>query len=224
MKRAASPRREANERNTWIINEYLDKHVYTQENGFSYLERVIDRARQVKGIDVILRHNGREYVADEKAASDYINRDHQLATFSLELAFVNRDNEIMDGWFLRDDLDNDSYVFVWIDTADMHPISEDKPDIMVLDGVDAIRTGDVAIITKKAIHDYLESIGWTPDRLRTKCDKIIESEGDEPMGNVWRNGCKFSYSTHLVEQPVNVLIPRTEIIARADFHKTIRSE
>ena len=60
MKRAASPRREANERNTWIINEYLDKHVYTQENGFSYLERVIDRARQVKGIDVILRHNGRE--------------------------------------------------------------------------------------------------------------------------------------------------------------------
>lgn len=220
-KRAASPRREANERNTEIINNYLDKYVYTTDNGFTKVERVNDRERQVKGIDVILEYQGKQYLADEKAASDYINRERPLATFSLELAFVNRDNEIMDGWFMRDDLDNDMYVFVWIDKADMHPISADKPDIMVLDSVDAVKTGDVAFVSKSAIHNYLESLGWTDDKLRMKCDKIIESDGYEYMGNAWKNGCKFSYSTQLVEQPVNVLITREKIIELSKFHKKI---
>lgn len=220
-KRAASPRREANERNTWIINEYLDKYVYTQENGFSYFERVMDRQRQVKGIDVVLTYNGVSYLADEKAASDYINRDWPLATFSLELAFVNRDNMIMDGWFLNEEIRTDSYIFVWIDKADMHPISSDKPDIKVLDGVDAIKSGDIAIVEKSAVEDYLASLGWTKNKLRAKCDQIIESDGNTEMGNVRRNGCKFSYSTQLVEQPVNVLVPRDKMIEIAVFHKKI---
>ena len=220
-KRAASPRREANERNTWIINDYLDKYVYTQENGFTSFERVMDRQRQVKGIDVILGYNGTRYYADEKAASDYINREFPLQTFSLELAFVNRDNIIMDGWFLNDEIRTDSYVFVWIDTADMHPISEDKPDIMVLDGIDAIKSGDVAIVDKEDVEQYLESLGWTKDKLRAKCDQIIDEDGNVEMGNVRKNGCKFSYSTKLVEQPVNVLVPRDKMIQIAKFHKKI---
>ena len=220
-KRAASPRREADEQNTAIINDYLDRYVYTYENGFSVVERVNDRPRQVKGIDVEFNYGERAYFADEKAASTYINKPNPLATFSFELAFVNRNNEIMDGWFLSDRLDTDTYVLVWIDKGDMHPISEDKPDIMVLDGVDAIKSGDIAIVSKASIRAYLASLGWDVDKLRDKCDQIIETEGKVNMGNVWHNGCKFSYSQHLVEQPVNVLIPRNKLIEMAVFHKVI---
>lgn len=220
-RRAASPRREANERNTAIINDYLDKCVYTVENGFTEVSRVFDRQRQVKGIDITFAYNGEYFLADEKAASDYINRDHPLRTFSLELAFVNRDNMIMDGWFLNDEIRTDSYVFVWIDTADMHPISADKPDIMVLDGVNAIKSGDIALVYKEDVERYLESLGWTKDKLRAKCDQIIDNDGNVNLGNVWKDGCKFSYSTQLVEQPVNVLVPRDKMIEIAKFHKKI---
>ena len=215
-RRKPSPRRAADEHNTRIVNDFLDRYLYTEANGFTNLERVEDRPRQIKGVDVEFEFNGDFHRADEKAATSYINKD--LATFSLELAFVNKQNEIMDGWFLNEDLMNDSYVFVWIDQGDVVPFSDESPDVEVLTGVDGIRVADVAFVNKHAIHGYLSSIGWDDDKLRTKCDRILDNPEGEKMGNVWRNGCKFSYSQHLVEQPVNVIISRTKIIEMSAFH------
>ena len=215
--RAQSPRRAADETNTRIVNEFLDRNFYTEANGFSSVERVYDKPRQVQGIDVEFDFNGKSYAADEKAATSYVNKN--LGTFSFELAFVNRKNEIVDGWLLNEDILTDSYVIVWIDNGDMVPFSEDTPDIEVLDGVGAIHVADVALVKKKKVLEYLESLGWPVGRLSMKCDKIIEKEGEGiEMGNVWRNGCKFSYSKHLVEEPVNIILPRFRLIEMADFH------
>ena len=202
--RAKSPRRAADESNTLIVNDFLDKYLYTEANGFTRVERVEDRARQIRGVDVELFFNGEFHRVDEKAATSWINRG--LKTFSLELAFVDRSGEIFDGWFIRDDLLTDSYVFVWIDEADVVPFSEDKPDIEVLSGIDGIKKADIAFVDKHSIKGHLFSLGWGEDALRRKCDNIIENPDKENMGNVWRNGCKFSYSQHLVEKPVNVII------------------
>lgn len=215
-RRAVSPRRAADETNTRIVNAFLDKYFYTDKNGFSSVERVYDKPRQVQGIDVELTFNGVQYSADEKAATSYVNKG--LGTFSFELAFVNKKNEIMDGWLLNEDLLTDSYVLVWIDNGDMVPFSEGS-SIEVLDGIDAIHVADIALVKKKSVLNYLESIGWTKEKLSAKCDDIIDKEGNGvEMGNAWRNGCKFTYSQHLVEEPVNVLVPRFKLIEMADFH------
>lgn len=204
----------ADEANTMIVNRFLDSVVYTAENGFSDVERVDDKERQVQGIDVIFNLDGNKHLSDEKAATSWINKG--LKTFSFELSFINRRNEIMDGWFLRDDLLNDSYVLVWIDEGEMRPFGTEE-NVEVLKGVDAILKADIAVVTKSAIKDYLESLGWTEDKLKTKCDAIIENPDGENMGNVFRNGCKFSYSTQLVEKPVNVLLTREKLMEIAEF-------
>jgi hypothetical protein len=213
-RRAPSPRRAANVENTEIVNKFLDKYFYTEDNGFYDFNRIDDRARQVAGVDVEFSFREEPYVADEKAASDYINKAYPLSTFSLELAFVNKANRIMDGWFIREDLDTDSYVFVWIDSAEMHNYEE--TNIRVINNEDSIKLADVALVRKSDIKGYLESLGWTSERLREKCERIIKCGGDgENMGNVWHNGCKFSYSKNLVEKPVNVLVPRKKLIEMA---------
>ena len=213
--RKKSPRRAADESNTLIVNHFLDKYFYTEENGFSDVKRIDERELQVKGVDVEFSFKDKHYFADEKAATSYINKG--LRTFSLELAFVNARNEIMDGWFLNEGLMTDSYVFVWIDEGDVVPFLEGS-EIDVLCGINGIKVADVALIEKSKILDYLSSLGWSKDNLRTKCDNILTEPEKENMGNLYKNGCKFSYSSHLVEEPVNVIIPREKIIELSTFH------
>ena len=214
--REKSPRRAADETNTRIVNQFLDKYFYTSGNGFGDVERIEDKTRQVQGIDVEFAFGEKHYLADEKAATAYVNKG--LGTFSFELAFVNKRNEIMDGWLLNEDLLTDSYVLVWIDNGDMIPFSEDNPNVEVLNGVDAIHVADVAFVRKEKVVEYLDGLGWNVDNLRDKCDAILTDPDGQYMGNVWKNGCKFTYSRHFVEEPVNVLVPRNKLIEMADFH------
>ena len=216
MKRAKSPRRAADEANTRIVNDFLDRYFYTEENGFENVDRINERDLQVKGVDVDLCFNGVHRLVDEKAATSYVNKN--LGTFSFELAFVTSNNEIMDGWLLNENLLTDSYVLVWIDNGDMIPFGESS-DIEVLSGVDGIHVADIALVKKSSILKYLEGLGWSAGRLSFKCDDIITKNGEGvEMGNVWKNGCKFTYSKHLVEEPVNILVPRNKLIEMADFH------
>lgn len=218
--RAKSPRRAADEENTRIVNDFLDKYFYTKENSFEFIKRIDERNLQIQGIDILFDYNGRHYTADEKAATAYINKG--LRTFSFELAFVNARDEIMDGWLLNEELKTDSYVLVWIDEGDVVPFSEETPDIEVLNGIDGIKVADVALVDKCRILEELWALGWSIDKLRAKCDAILDDPDSQNMGNVWKNGCKFTYSRQLVEEPVNVLLPREKLIEISDFHLKYR--
>ena len=36
------------------------------------------------------------------------------------------------------------------------------------------------------------------------------------MGNIKKDGCKFSFTTKLVEQPINVILPKSVYLQMAD--------
>lgn len=175
------------------IGDFLDRTLY-KENATNF-ERVRDKGRQVKGIDTIFTLNGEKYYCDEKASVRWRN----LNTFSLEISFIDRRGDIVPGWFVSDKCENDSYLFIWID---------DKGEGEKV---------EAALVRKEAIKEHLEALGWTGEKLEEKSRQIREKRGiGINFGNVKRNGCKFSFSKKLVEEPVNILLPREKFIELAD--------
>lgn len=191
MEREESRLRAGDVRMSNEIYSFLDNTFYKEKT--TDFERVNDRERQLKGIDVIFKIGDKKYKADEKAAVRWRN----LKTYSLEVSFINRRNEVQEGWFVNEDLENNSYVFVWVDK----------------DGEEESVT--LAVVLKKKLHEYLQSIGWGRESLLNK-SRLIR-EGNTNLGDININGCKFSYSERLVEKPVNILLPREKYMKLADL-------
>lgn len=200
--------REYDEHCEQIMSQFLDKYFYNAINPTSF-ERVQDKGRQVKGIDVVMEINGKTYSIDEKAAIRYTNG---LKTFALELSFLNRKGILQEGWLTDERKINDYFVFVWINKIE---------DTLIKD-ISSLKDIDVALVSKNKIMEHLESIGWTKDNLKTK-DNKIRNENDKNFGNINTNGCKFSYSDRLFEKPINILLPKETYINIAEIYKNIKN-
>jgi hypothetical protein len=191
------------ERQSDIVSQFLDKYFYCDAKTF---ERVNDKNRQVSGIDVIFNMSHRQYVCDEKAAIRYRN----LKTFCMELTFLNKHDELMDGWLIDPHKVNDSFLFVWIDKT--------KTD--TIRSIDDIQVVEVALVRKSEIIAHLADYGWTVDKLKIKARRILNNPNVE-MGNVRERGYCFSYSDKLPEKPVNVLISRKHLVGIGDINRKI---
>ena len=198
--------REYDEHCEKVMAQFLDEHFY-KKIGYTWRERVTDRERQVKGLDVILKRDGKVYNIDEKAAIRYTNG---LKTFALELSFLNRKGNIVDGWLIDEKKINDYFVFVWIN----------KIEGELIENVDSFKEVEVALVSKEKIMIYLESLGWDVDKLLIK-DERIRDGIDDNLGDIRKNGCKFSYSERLFEKPTNILLPKQAYIKIADEHSII---
>ena len=198
--------REYDEHCEKVMAQFLDEHFY-KKIGYTWRERVTDRERQVKGLDVILKRDGKVYNIDEKAAIRYTNG---LKTFALELSFLNRKGNRVDGWLIDEKKVNDYFVFVWIN----------KIEGELIENVDSFKEVEVALVSKEKIMIYLESLGWDVDKLLIK-DERIRDGIDDNMGDIKKNGCKFSYSERLFEKPINILLPKQAYIKIADEHSII---
>lgn len=196
-KREVSKLRKSDEKNSKIITEWLEKNFYSKYT--TDYSRKDDIVNQVKGIDCTFKINGDEYNCDEKAAVAYINKP--LNTFAFELSFINKGNNVQDGWLINNELSTDVYLLVWVNKA-----KKDK-----LDSIDDIEDIELILVDKLSIINYLESLGWNLKKLKMKDEQIRKSDGNVEMGNVFKNGCKFAYSKHLVEKPINILIPREKL-------------
>jgi hypothetical protein len=199
--------REYDEHCEKAMAQFLDEYFY-KEIGFSWKERVTDRERQIKGLDVILKRNDIQYNIDEKAAIRYTNG---LRTFSLELSFLDRGGKRRDGWLIDEKKVNDYYVFVWIN----------KIDGELIENKDSFKDVDVALVSKEKIMFHLESLGWDVDKLFLK-DERIRDGIDTKLGDIKKNGCKFVYSEHLREKPINVLLPKETYINISESHRRIQ--
>lgn len=198
--------REYDEHCEKVMAQFLDEHFY-KKIGYTWRERVTDRERQVKGLDVILKRDGKVYNIDEKAAIRYTNG---LNTFALELSFLNRKGNRVDGWLIDEKKINDYFVFVWIN----------KIEGELIKNVDSFKEVEVALVSKEKIMIYLESLGWDVDKLLIK-DERIRDGIDDNLGDIKKNGCKFSYSERLFEKPINILLPKQAYIKIADEHSII---
>lgn len=189
-----------------IIANILDKYFYTELNN-SLFERVTDKSLQIKGADVMFSSNGKNYIVDEKAAIRWVG----LKTFALELSFLGHNNQIRIGWLLDNDKINNYFVFVWINELNHEKILDES----------SIKNIDVALISKENIINYLYSIGWTQEKLNKK-DFKIRTLNDINMGNINIHGCKFSFSKHLKEKPINIILPKETYIMLSEFYKNIK--
>lgn len=189
-----------------IISSILDKYFYT-EPGITLFERVTNKRLQINGVDTLFSLNGKNYVVDEKAAIRWVG----LKTFSLELSFLGKDDQIRIGWLLDKNKINDYFLFVWINELNNETIQD----------ISSIKNIDVALVSKEKIINHLYSLGWDIDKLHKK-DFQIRTKENPYMGNIKKNGCKFSFSKHLKEQPINILLPKETYIELAEIYKNIK--
>ena len=193
--------REYDEHCEKVMGEFLDKYFYN-ENIEGTITRVKDRRLQVKGVDVVIDDGDVKFYIDEKAAIRYVG----LKTFALELSFINRQGDINTGWLLDNKKINDYFLFVWINELNGTEIKD----------ISSIKNVDVALVSKASIFSHLISLGWTKNNLLEKDHRIRNNE-DEYMGNILRDKCKFSFSNHLVEKPINILLPKETYMEIADL-------
>lgn len=199
--------RENDERQSDIVSMFLDKELYTEENGVTDFVRVNEKGEQVKGVDVRFTMNGVPHVCDEKAAVHYMNRN--LQTFAFELSFISRNDSVMNGWLIDEKKINDTFLCVWLDKVENG-----------LQDIGDIKDCEVALVLRKRILEELESLGWTEGRLLKKAEKM-RYNWNEPCGDVNENGCRFFCSRKLAEKPVNVLLSREKIKEISLFTKRI---
>jgi hypothetical protein len=200
--------REEDEKCADIVSSFLDKNFYSTIEKISF-ERIHDKKRQIEGFDVIIRGpDDKIYGIDEKAAIRYVNKN--LQTFSLELSFLDRKGKIHDGWLFDSNKKNNYFLFVWIDKADKDIISNEND----------IKQIEIALVLRENIINYLNGLGWDQNALNLKAEKIRQSQNEYP-GDLKKYGCKFVCSRHLVEQPVNILIPRHVLISLSEINKML---
>ena len=188
------------------MSQFLDEHFYKLLPELENFERITDKQYQVKGVDVVINYKDRQVYVDEKAAVKYL----KLKTFALELSFLNRFGKLQTGWFLDDEKINDYYLFVWINELNGEEIVD----------ITSIKEVDVALVKKEKLYGYLETLGWSVDKLRIK-NKQIREQKNNNMGDIRKYGCKFSYSEQLKEKPINILLPKKTYIELADIYKNI---
>lgn len=193
--------REYDEHCEKVMGEFLDKYFYN-ENIEGTITRVKDRKLQVKGVDVVIDDGDVKFYIDEKAAIRYVG----LKTFALELSFINRQGDVNTGWLLDNTKINDYFLFVWINELNGTEIKD----------ISSIKNVDVALVSKISIFRHLNSLGWTKNNLLEK-DHRIRNNDNEYMGNILRDKCKFSFSNHLVEKPINILLPKETYMEIADL-------
>lgn len=193
--------REYDEHCEKVMGEFLDKYFYN-ENIEGTITRVKDRKLQVKGVDVVIDDGDVKFYIDEKAAIRYVG----LKTFALELSFINRQGDINTGWLLDNKKINDYFLFVWINELNGTEIKD----------ISSIKNVDVALVSKASIFRHLNSLGWSKNNLLEK-DHRIRNNDNEYMGNILKDKCKFSFSNHLVEKPINILLPKETYMEIADL-------
>ena len=197
--------REYDEHCEKVMGEFLDKYFYN-ENIEGTITRVKDRRLQVKGVDVVIDDGDVKFYIDEKAAIRYVG----LKTFALELSFINRQGDVNTGWLLDNTKINDYFLFVWINELNGTEIKD----------ISSIKNVDVALVSKASIFRHLNSLGWSKNNLLEK-DRRIRNNEDEYMGNILKDKCKFSFSNHLVEKPINILLPKETYMEIADLSVNI---
>lgn len=178
-----------------IVSQFLEKHFYNKTENYE---------KQLQGVDVIFFFNNKQYICDEKAAIRYVNKG--LQTFAFELSFLGKGDKLIDGWLISNTKINNSFLCIWIDKADYD----------LLEDVDDIKELEIALIDKQILVDYLQSLGWTVNKLHIKADRMRKNL-NEPQGDININGCRFVCSRKLAEKPVNVLVSREKLKELADY-------
>lgn len=218
-------RRNDDKRKEQIAREFLERNLYHLFPDYKYND---NPETQKLGVDCEFTGRHFHYIVDEKAVtgSRYINDGQQypneknkrkrLNTFCLELSMRTKQQGSWvrcDGWWMSDKVINDTLVLIWIDRTKSGNI----------ENVDDILEAEVVVVRKERINEYLNSIGWSKERLRNQLNEII-SNIDTWDNTVTIDGLKFNVPYWLkgAEAPVNILLPREIYRKYSDYNNVFK--
>lgn len=212
-----------------IIDNWMDEYVYstTGFTDFVRYEYTDNPELQNKGVDVSFTLNGIEYICDEKCAAEKVNID--LKTFAFELSQTYKNDRSLRhyGWFLRDDMKNDSYMIQYIDEAYNEDGTKQNQYTLTKDGIKKVT---LILIRKEKIFEYLAEHKLTKEKLFKANDYMLNSGKSFFPDKIERNGFKcndyrFGWVLHrdfnYAEGTINVLIRKSDLIKISDWYKTI---
>lgn len=208
-----------------IVREFLEENLYKKFPDYKHNE---DVETQRLGVDCEFTGKNYHYIADEKAAtrSNYINAGqlyddernprYKLNTFCLELSMRAKSHgkwERYDGWWLNDKEINNSLVLVWVDRTKSGSI----------ESVDDILEAEVIVVRKERIDEYLESLGWSKERLKWQVEQIL-NDFENLEGTFEIGGLRFNVAKWLkkAEAPINILINRETYRNISDYNNIFK--
>ena len=177
-----------------ILSQYLDNIYRSKKLEF---ERVFDLDRQMQGIDVIIQLNSNDYIIDEKSQLHYINND--LPTFTFELSYLNKYQELKKGW-LFDSSKLTQYYFLVTGIY----LKESKTKLESFVDIDKLK---ITSVNRIKLINHLNKIGLSEDTLHeydiafrsnNSYGKNIISELDDKINGV------IYFTEHLSEKPINL--------------------
>lgn len=205
------------------IAKFLDEKLYSNKTLFKEFARTDDKEEQISGSDVVLStSDGVLYrkVVDEKVAARYANMG--LNTFSLELSFIDKNGNRRSGWFIDNTKKTEYYLLGWIVRADIP--KDEGSDAYNTNAINRwnIKELDWALVSRQRIMDFLESKGWTLDKLALQ-DKKIRENG-KVKTKEFIDEVSFRYSDAYVEKPINILLKKDTFMKLSHMHGTIVCE
>ncbi|XCF06426.1 hypothetical protein ABI125_00880 [Tamlana crocina] len=177
-----------------ILNTYLD-HIYHSKK-LNFL-RITDLEQQHRGVDVIFHHNSDEYLIDEKAQLHYINKD--LPTFTFELSYINKHNQIKEGWLFDNSKKTQFYFLV---TAIF--LKEGKSKLSAQNDIASLK---ITSVNREKLISHLHKKGLSRNQLDAYDFDIRNTlsfgKNIIPELNEKRAGLIY-YTKHLKERPINL--------------------
>jgi hypothetical protein len=186
---------------------FLDKHFYP--TNYPIYKRIIEKEEQLKGVDTIINIPMiGEVFCDEKAAVHYVNKG--LPTFAFELDFKLYDGRLVEGWFLNKEKKTQYYLLVWIWASKEKGFTYDD-----------ITKVEVILINRDKIISELTKIGMNPDSMKQKSIEIRKNSQTGVIEKDYNKPFYFYLTTHLQENPLNIILKKDFLIRNSILHKFI---
>lgn len=192
----------------FIYNNFIKKYLCL--NFDLEVSNIDNIEEQLNGSDFILNFkNNNTYYMDLKAQTNkYI--ENPTPTFCLELSWL-KNKEYKYGWFLREDLKTNKYIFMWIHKANY----VDTPKNRLLTNENDIKSAEIMIIDTQKIHKYLDDLllnNYYLDKVQDYMRKnniykiYYDIDTRKLVSNKIKNSLTFTLSYKLPEQPINLVI------------------
>ena len=169
-------------------------------------ERVKDRARQFKGIDIILFGKNRQIKIDEKAKYRGLQEDGaKLKSYSFEVSRLCKDGEYRNGWFIDSNIETDYYCYIFPKLKDSENATHGlKPKMQM----ELFSKQDIVdLITKETTLSYIEQVAHL---MSVKDTRLVK----------FNNFVLYKTPAYkLPESPINILISSEVIESTPHFKR-----
>lgn len=190
-----------------VCGRFLDQHLFSRING--YVKRNTDRELQYRGVDVSISSDvSGNWVIDEKVK--YFGCTNKaLDCLSFEITRINQAGYRDIGWYASSRQLTNAYYFI-------SPFLEkgDQPSDIVDSNLTATQ---VLIVQKDKVEKFVKDNGYSTMDIMQLAEELAQMPywKLDKKGKVRKilvqNKLWLTYSSNLDEEPVNLVIPRSEL-------------